>query len=186
MDWDDLCWNPHESSLQQGIEEGHEAGRLAGYRDGQALGRTKGVEFGIELGFIRGFLTELERSITTLEKTDRIKNSMELLNRALKDESLNPVHIFHHQQQQSLLQDPNNNNNDQEDIHDDSEIRPSKLDVMAKMQRVRARFKVLTVQLGLAHVQLKDIMDQAAAANSNGTNFSPSSSLEVSRVDNEW
>ena len=35
-------------------------------------------------------------------------------------------------------------------------------DVAGKMQRIRARFKLLMVQLGLPHFSLKRVMDQAA------------------------
>ena len=167
MDWDDVCWNPHESSLRQGIQEGHEAGSLAGFRDGQALGRTKGVEFGMELGFIRGFLTELEQS-NLPGKTHRVKNSMALLDKALKDESLHPALIFqrqqHQQDQQSQQLYLTIEDEDAGEEKDDSERNSSKFDVTAKMQRVRARFKVLTVQLGFSNFSLKEMMDQAAMA----------------------
>lgn len=169
MDWDDLCWNPHESSLRKGEEEGLEAGRQAGYRDGQALGRTKGLEFGMELGFIRGILLYLQED--SMQLSDRIQHSIEQLQKALEDESLHPEQIFREQQQNSVIEFQNNTN--------DSESDSNKLDVLAKMQRVRARFKVLTVQLGIPKLTLKDVMDEAAEAAS-------SESPEEPRVDNEW
>eukprot|EP00980_Cylindrotheca_fusiformis_P019930 scaffold7017_cov134-Cylindrotheca_fusiformis.AAC.25 len=172
MDWDDVCWNPHESSFRQGQEEGLEAGSIAGYRDGQALGRTKGLEFGMELGFINGFLNVVEQQ-ESIDKSDRIQRSVEKLRKVLEDECLQPNEIFehhHHQHHQQQQQQQQNNQDDSED--------PSKLDVLAKMQRVRARFKVLTVQLGIPKFSLKGVMDDAA--NSGAVPADPAT------VDNEW
>ena len=54
---------------------------------------------------------------------------------------------------------------------DDSEQVPAEdddpsLDVAGKMQRIRARFKLVTVQLGIPHFSLKQVMDEAACARS--------------------
>lgn len=167
MDWDDVCWNPHESSFRQGQEEGFEAGNLAGYRDGQALGRTKGLEFGMELGFIRGFIDALEHE-EDIRKTDRTQRSLEQLRKVLEDESLRPDEIFRQQQLDAASK--------QQDPHDDSET-VSKLDVIARMQRIRARFKVLTVQLGIPKFTLKEVMDEAATS---------STAVAEPKVDSEW
>jgi hypothetical protein len=167
MGWDDVCWNPHDSSFRQGQAEGFEAGNLAGYRDGQALGRTKGLEFGMELGFIRGFLNSLEHEESSIHTTDRIQRSLEKLRKVLEDESLQPDEIFRQQQL---------GRNQEQDLQDDSED-ASKLDVLAKMLRVRARFKVLTVQLGIPKFSLKQIMDEAANS---------STIVQEPMVDREW
>jgi hypothetical protein len=167
MDWDDLCWNPHESSLQQGEAEGLEAGRFAGYRDGQALGWTKGLEFGMELGFIKGFLNHLQEDCT--QRSNRVLHSIERLKKALEDESLHPDQIF--RDQQHAAQELKNSYDDSED--------DSKLNVVAKMQRIRARFKVICVQIGIPRFSLKEIMDDAAEASS-------STSPEENKGDSEW
>jgi hypothetical protein len=167
MEWDDVCWNPHDSSYRQGQAEGFKAGNLAGYRDGQALGRTKGLEYGMELGFIRGFLNSLNHEESSKHKTDRIQRSIEKLRKALEDESLQPDEIFRKEQP---------GRNQEQDLQDDSED-ASKLDVLAKLQRIRARFKVLTVQLGIPKFSLKEIMDEAAES---------STIVQEPMVDREW
>ena len=52
------------------------------------------------------------------------------------------------------------NNND--DVNLNSEI-----DISNKLQRIRARFKLLMVQLGLSHVSLKSLMDLNVDAPTN-------------------
>jgi hypothetical protein len=161
--WDDLCFDPHQSSLEEGKAQGREAGALAGFRDGQALGRTKGIEFGMELGFIRGFL-----SVLAEPTNDRIQRSMHELVRALEDFP-GPDAMFEQvlkQQQQPAT------SSDKDDSED-----PTKLDVIAKMQRIRARFKLLTVQLKIPHYSLKQVMDEAASHHK--TTAEPP-------ADNEW
>lgn len=164
MDWDNLCWNPHEESVQQGETSGKEAGRLAGFRDGKAMGQVKGFELGMEVGFIRGFLEALEQD-ENVKKNERIQRSIDQLQKILEEESLQPDVIFQDaklvmamaskkEQESSAAA---SSNGDEED----SPSGESKVDVESKVQRIRARFKVLIVQLKIPKSTLKDVMDEA-------------------------
>lgn len=147
--WDALCFDPHQSSLEEGKAKGREAGELAGFRDGQALGRTKGIEFGMELGFIWGFLSVLPKPTN-----ERVERSMKELKRALDDfPGLDAM--FEQSLQLQNLKTSSGNKDDSED--------PTKLDVLGMMQRIRARYKLLTVQLGIPNYSLKQVMDEASS-----------------------
>lgn len=126
--WDDICVNPHESELAVGRTEGHEAGLKSGYNDGLDLGMTKGVEYGIEVGFIRKSCELLALRDSEGKFTARIDDILEAL--ASFPE---PEQIF----------------------HEDGE---EKVDLQHQMQRIRAKFKVLTTQLKLPQYSLKRIM----------------------------
>lgn len=183
MDWDDLCWNLHEDSIQQGESSGKEAGSLAGFRDGLGLGQVKGFELGMEIGFIRGFLEALEEE-ESVAKNDRIQRSIDQLQKALEQESLQPSIIFQetaqmmtrNEQTSSSSSPPSWNEND-----GDSPSRESKADAESKLQRIRARFKVLIVQLKIPKSTLKDVMD-VAAKSAIATKKEPS----APSFDGEW
>jgi len=152
--WDDVCLNPHKHELEEGRQQGREAGLEAGYREGYELGRTNGIEYGMEIGFIRGVVCALkERSF---ENNERISKTIDDLSKAL-DGFPGPEEVF----RENTLQTRTH-----QTLNDDSEQpeEPSEeLDVRGRLQRIRARFKLLTVQLGMPHFSLKQVMDQAAA-----------------------
>lgn len=54
LSWDDICMNPYQDSLAEGMKDGHEAGLLTGFKDGEVLGRSKALEIGFEIGFYQG------------------------------------------------------------------------------------------------------------------------------------
>ena len=158
FDWDDVCLDPQQTALAEGRSQGQEAGQVAGFREGQVLGETKGIEFGMEIGFIRGFLVVLDPATVN----ERVQRSMHELENALNDFP-SPNAMF----EQSSTVDPStltssNAEEDKNNAANDSED-PGKLDVLAKMQRIRARFKLLTVQLGIPNYSLKQIMDEVAS-----------------------
>jgi hypothetical protein len=166
-DWDNLCFNPHDAALAQGEKEGEAAGSLAGFNEGRGLGRTKGVEFGMELGFVRGVIKE----ISNLEdRGEKIQHSLKELTRAL-DDFPSPDQMFE-QVHQSMEEIIHNDHDSEEPVN-----RDEKLNIQHKMQRIRARFKLLMVQLGQPHFSLKQVMDEA---NSTGRNESQVTG------DNEW
>lgn len=177
MDWDEFCWNPHQESVQQGEISGSEAGRLAGFKDGKALGQVKGFEMGMEIGFIRGFLEALEpqddNSPAIIEKSGRIQRSIEQLHKVLNEESLQPDAIFQENNTQLSAKETLSSH-----VYDDDQELPqadedSKVDVESKLQRIRARFRVLVVQLKLPKSSLKDYMDEAAKSSTISTDQEP-------------
>ena len=171
---DDLCLDPHQSSLEEGRVQGRTAGELAGFHDGQTLGQTKGIEFGMELGFIRGFLNALGQlqEKKTGDEDHRIQRSMVELEKSLDDFPC-PDAMF--EQTPNISTDATS----RDDQYDDSEDPINdKLDIIAKMQRVRARFKLLTVKLGMPHFSLKKVMDEVSSTEDTSTGGPP--------MDSEW
>jgi len=152
--WDEICVNPHQSHIDTGRQEGREAGLRAGFKDGFTLGRTKGIEFGMELGFITGFLNTVERRIQSSQEDDaarneRLQKKVGDLRRAI-DDFPSPDNMFA------------NAMNDN-DAQDDSEAAVSSgTDIIRSMQRIRAKFKVLAVQLKIPHFSLNQVMADAA------------------------
>ena len=167
VSWDDICVNPHESSLQQGRIEGHQAGLQAGYDDGFALGRTKGVEFGLELGFLKGALDSIEECVLKNEESEddarieRIRRSVEELRRGI-DEFPSPEEVFRKSRADDQQKDGDDTGQDNEDgtEYRQTDVQPS--DILNKMQRLRAKFKVLTAQLKMPRFSLKQVMADAA------------------------
>jgi hypothetical protein len=180
--WDDICLNPHESHMELGREEGRQAALQAGFKDGYSLGRTKGIEFGMELGFIRGFLNTLEKHLQWEQQQrqqqssliimgggggepaaaraavqQRIQRGAHDLRRAIEDFPT-PDAMFVASSTMNDDDDDERNNNCA-----DSETNNATQDVMGALQRIRAKFKVLTVQLKIPHYSLHQIMADAVA-----------------------
>lgn len=133
--WDDLCVNPHEGAREKGRREGHEAGKMKGFEDGMNLGNIKGVEFGMELGFLRGIVHEIETEfIVHPGQQERISKSIKELKHMITTFP-SPDELF-------------------------KETSNEKLDLSARLQRVRAKYKVLTVQLHIPYVTLKDVLNE--------------------------
>jgi hypothetical protein len=186
-DWDDLCLDPHHSSFEAGQMEGRAAGELAGFRDGQALGQTKGLEFGMEIGFIRGVLQALEEEEESISNknsiSDRVRKSMQGLRQALADFPT-PDQML--EQQAALQMKPHAHHDNNSNDHDDDSEDPSsntKLDILAKLQRIRARFKLLMVQLGMPQFSLKQVMLEAEANSNDGkTNSNVNTNANIQTI----
>lgn len=156
--WDDICINPHEAEIESGRKEGQIAGLQAGFNDGFALGRTKGIEFGMELGFIRGFLNTVEAKPLLNE---RLEKKIEELRQAIDDfPSLDAIKKTDKEDEETYMYRR----------EDDSEavVVSGSLDILGSMQRIRAKFKVLTVQLKAPQFSLKHVMDDANRTESDG------------------
>jgi hypothetical protein len=149
LDWEDVCLDPHHDSLQQGRALGREAAAVAGFRDGEALGRIKGVEFGLEIGFYRGIVKVLCQDA----HTERIQNSLDKLRHAL-DDFPSPDELF--LESDSTVLDAMKFNA----MDDDSEA-PSRFDILSKMQRIRAYYKLLTVQVGKPLLSLRNVLERS-------------------------
>ena len=153
--WDNLCLNPHERELEEGRRQGREAGLKAGYREGYALGRTNAIEYGMEVGFIRGVVNYLKGR--SFENNERMIKRIDDLARAL-DDFPSPEEVL---QEGGLTVEVTGTlqalNDDSEQTVESSDD----LDVRGKLQRVRAHFKLLMVQLGMPHFSLKRVMDDA-------------------------
>jgi hypothetical protein len=161
--------------VELGREEGRQAGLQAGYKDGLSLGRTKGIEFGMELGFIRGFLntvehTQWESSLIKGQEFEeqqqqqqravvaqRIQKGLQDLRQAIEDFP-SPDAIF----ASSTMNNDNHNNENDSEEEAAAQATANATDVMGALQRIRAKFKVLTVQLKIPHYSLHQVMSDAA------------------------
>ena len=169
--WDDICINPHQTEIDSGREEGQIAGLQAGFNDGFALGRTKGIEFGMELGFMRGFLNTVEAKLLN----ERLQKKVEELRQAIDNfPSLDAIKTMN--KEETYMEE------------DDSEtvVVPGSLDILGSMQRIRAKFKVLTVQLKIPQFSLKQVMDDANRMESGETHIKRNNADGSQGVLSEW
>ncbi len=171
FDWQDACLDPHHHSLQQGKAEGRDAGSLAGFKDGLALGQNKGLEFGLEIGFYQGVLEALRQK----DWSDRILKTIDKVQEAMDDfpsvdqvfapsnssSSSTSTTTNHATEMSSLVRSSNLDNMDQNDSED-----VIKLDILNKLQRIRARFKLLTVQLGKPQFSLRNSLQPQSVESS--------------------
>jgi hypothetical protein len=148
--WDDVCVNPHQIFLEEGQQEGQKAGAEAGYGDGYETGRNMAIEYGMEVGFIKGVLNALKKAPNDSLMSEKAQTTMHNL-LSMVDAFPNPDAVFHDSEQATT--DEHSSDNEEDDLDD----------VREQLQRIKDRFKLLTVQLGLPHLSLKQVMDEAAS-----------------------
>ena len=183
QDWDNFCLDPYQSAREEGEQQGRDAGLKAGFRDGHRMGINTGTEYGMELGFFKGVCSAVEAAtaadLNQNVSEDRVRKTVADLRLAL-DDFPGPDQVFqvrqrpprhqhdgeeHTHEHESEQDDDDGDDGDNEDDNADIEIAAaeSKKNVLRKMQRIRARFKLLTVQLGMPNYSLTRVMDEAAA-----------------------
>jgi hypothetical protein len=145
VSWDDICVNPHQAYLDEGQQEGSRSGAEAGFHEGYESGRTMAIEYGMELGFIKGVVGALRGMPDVLSNERVSKTIQDLL--LLLDSFPSPDDVFR-ETDQPLGEITNDNEDAVDDIRND-------------IQRIKARFKLLTAQLGMPHFSLKQVMDDA-------------------------
>jgi hypothetical protein len=198
--WDDLCINPHQAALDEGRELGRRDGRSAGLHEGYNLGQVTAVDHGMELGFVQGVLEVIEDNLDSMdlwssssnEKKERILNTIRLLGNAL-DEFPGPDEIFRDDVvtgNPAIIMQDRTNVDDTEKLPqegDNDDETSSSADVAGKMQRIRARFKLLTVQLGHPNLSLKSVMDEVATdITPNSNNMPNGKERTLANETNEW
>lgn len=220
-DWDSLL-NPYEESIQQGLAEGRESGLNAGFDDGHHLGKVKALEIGFELGYMRivavsaltqlsedddgqdkGEFQQLEGSTvaTVMNSHDRKVAKLNEFIALIQDfpssdvlfsamHQLNPAGKIHghHQDSEHQSVEASIDDEEEEDLG-----ASSKIDVVQKMQRIRAKFKTILVQMKIPHLTLKKVMNGGAIAGpqsltkNNGKHGSKAvSGADRTANDNEW
>ena len=170
-----------DAIVESGRKEGREAGLREGFRDGRLLGQKTGVEYGMEIGFAIGLLEAVRQSIdagdlASLGSLDRITKSTNDLEKAIQDfpSSKDSIkkRLFQSSQGSSDMMD--NNQNDSDDEHLQRLDGSNEEDVRTKLQRIRARCKVLAAKLGIPHHSLKTIL---AESSRNKTAIATSASM---------
>jgi hypothetical protein len=186
QDWENFCLDPYQSAREEGERQGRDAGLEAGFRDGQKMGINTGTEYGMELGFFKGVCSAVEAAnadnLNQNVSEERVRKTVADLRLAL-DDFPGPDQVFqvrqrpprhqhdgeeHTHEHESEEDDDDDDDDDDDGGNGDSEnaAAESKKNVLHKMQRIRARFKLLTVQLGMPNYSLTRVMDEAAATNS--------------------
>eukprot|EP00977_Amphora_coffeiformis_P028159 scaffold34710_cov208-Amphora_coffeaeformis.AAC.5 len=154
--WDDICLNPHEAFVAQGRDEGRRAGEEAGYREGWQLGQTTALEYGMELGFMRGIIETLP---SDLDENSKAAKTLRDLKQTL-DKFPEAEAIFQQRQAASAT------NVETTDMDNDSEQPVEEENVRHLIQRIRARFRLLMVQLKMPNLSLKEILNKSASDSS--------------------
>lgn len=208
INFEDLCLDPYKDSLEEGKIEGRIAGLQAGFKDGRSLGRMKGLEIGIELGYMRGVAVGVnERMLPLMEarsndadgirRVEKIRKVLADLVSAI-DAFPSPDEMFSetnkinggdvNEEEKGMKQDALAERSNRMQAPGES------LDVAGKLQRVRAKFKLLTVQLKLPQLSLKRVMDAACSGIDTTVKKSPSANIEShpedtaisSQPDTDW
>ena len=168
-----------EAIVAQGRKEGREAGLLEGFNDGRSLGQTKGVDYGMEIGFATGLLEAVRSAIASNSLSvrpssssssssssgslDRIVKSADDLEKAIRDfpacEETIRKRLFRTNDRSTI---DNNDNDESKDEQVQNKTGPNIEDVRSKLQRIRARCKVLVAKLGIPHHSLKTILAEAS------------------------
>jgi len=201
--------DPYESSFKKGEDDGREAALKAGYDDGYQLGKLKALEIGIELGYMSSICTlalqsmnddllsgegGLEEGVSNYpsRNTSRIHhgdndNNMNDKERKRKRiiDLLDAIEAF--PKPDTIFHDSNQKFNEKLEREgtyvEDQFSNGAHADVASLLQRLRAKFKTILVQLGLSHLRLKSVMDGSIKSNNNTANVELNST--TSRLD-EW
>jgi hypothetical protein len=186
--WDALSVDPHGLDFQQGLKDGQAAGLQEGYQLGHAMGRTTAIDVGLELGFVQGTLSALlnhdgSSSSVTTSLSERAQKTITELSLMI-DAFPGVDQVFQEQVRERnglvAVNDENNNDDSEQTPHADDT--PS---VRIEIQRIRAKFKLLTVQLGCPHFSLKQVMDDAAKSEDDVPAATDATSSSVSATA-EW
>ena len=162
-----------ETIVARGRKEGREAGLGQGFNDGRLIGQKTGVEYGMEIGFATGLLEAVRQGINSgdlspMGSLDRITKSANDLEKAIHDfpssEESIKKRLFrstsHSEKSIINISSSNNDNDDYKQLQrrDGS----SEENIRAKLQRIRARCKVLAAKLGIPHHSLKTVLAEAS------------------------
>lgn len=172
--WDEIL-DPYKESIQLGELQGREAGLKAGFNDGFQLGKVKALELGIELGYIRRIVScwismmfeqhdndgnRYNMNIETIKnRVSRMKNVIELIDTfpsadvifsqvGTDDDSPTPSHDSFIN---TITNAPTMISATSTSTQDDS--------ITRHMHRIRTQFKLLTVQMKVPYLALKNVMD---------------------------
>jgi hypothetical protein len=194
-----------EEGRRQGREDGLAAGYRDGRSLGQTTGLEHGLEVGFVRGCVEAIRRQLPRfseSSTDGDDGDsdgvghcsepllrfapaklkRMKKMILELS-ALLDDFPGPSEIFSNNHAETIFDEsgPSVTNQQQHEVDsdddDEEEIQATSegRNVRSKLQRIRARFKLLTVQLRIPHFSLAHVMEEAAR-DSTGLVIPPSQS----------
>ena len=219
LDFEDLCLDPYQDHFDIGRREGSAAGLQAGYDEGRKLGQQKAVEVGIELGYMRGVAEAIRQDVlssvdaanvsslddNTLrgdEGADATRRKMEKkigksLNELLSmiDAFPSPDEIFHQSttrgDDQAISSDGglDGEEDDSEQLETQS---GGPVDISGRMQRIRAKFKLLCVHLKIPEAGLSKVMEDAkkdlgkSTTNENVTARSYTSEQVKPGGDQDW
>ncbi|VEU44856.1 unnamed protein product [Pseudo-nitzschia multistriata] len=171
--FDEVVLGGEVSAIEEGRVLGKEEGLLTGFREGGVLGHKTGIDYGMEIGFALGLLQAVRESVllegsdltSSSSSLDRIRKSVDELEKAINDFPSSEEDI-----RRRLFQSSDKEKNvhfrdrdcDEEDGKNHNQQTQAEEDVRAQLQRIRARSKVLTARLGIPRHSLKNSMSEAA------------------------
>jgi hypothetical protein len=171
--WDEIL-DPYKESIQLGELQGREAGLKAGFDDGFQLGKVKALEFGIELGYIRRIVScwismMLEQhdndgsrhnvNIETIKnRVSRMKNVIELID-TFPSADIIFSQVGTHDDSQTPSQDSFNTITNTPTIISATSTSTQDDSITRHIHRIRTQFKLLTVQMKVPYLALKNVMD---------------------------
>jgi len=122
------------------------------------------LEFGLEVGFYQGIVEALRQN----DWNDRVRKSIDKVQEAIDDfPTVNQV--FARAENDAMSRITMNVTNSVLDEGDNDSEDITKLDILNKLQRIRARFKLLTVQLGKPHFSLQSTLEQKSVEHHEST-----------------
>ncbi len=199
--------DPFHEISQSSKQAGRLAGRTASFREGQSIGRTKGWDVGLELGYMSSFCSEI---LIGLKKQQQHQHDT-------KDESNNDDEGNNSDSNKQALQKSSNRTHSRFDrcttlardvvtlinefpspqhlLHNQLDVvdkeQPDSLDISASIQRIRAKFKLLSVLLKTGQsfdlkriLELKGENDEGNDGVDNNTNIDSSEELQKDDVVN--
>ncbi len=192
--FEDLCLDPYQSNFDSGRNEGHAAGLKAGHDEGRKLGHQKGLEVGIELGYMHGVATTIQTEVlptmaqeaeddsNSIRRMQKIEKSIDELIEAI-DGFPSPDEIFRREEiptSSGVVEydhvDVLRNDSEGTQTAAAIETNGKAVDISGRMQRIRAKFKLLCVQLKVPELSLTKVMDDAKS-----TAATPSESNETNK-----
>lgn len=167
--WDEIGVDSHKTFIASGREEGMEAGLQAGFNEGKSLGQLKALELGIELGFILGFVSVAKKqTLAPLEargeqRVQKIRENLQDLEKAIRSFPA-ANEIFQDARHEETTARTETSPKDK--------VSSSGIDVAGKLQRIRAKFKLITVQLKIPNFSISKVLEQARQESVEESNLS--------------
>jgi len=182
-EWDSLL-DPYQESLQEGYHEGRQAGLQSGYNDGWHLGKIKALEIGIELGYMQSIATKMLDSLLsesefrqevergdpqTERKIKRLGDFLELVRSFSAPDDIfnswenNSMNAINETAALNAHETKEGDNESRIDLGGRKANDPpgsTQVDITEQLQRIRAKYKTILVQMKVPHLALKKVLNE--------------------------
>jgi len=144
--------------MEHGRKEGRNVGLQSGYMDGYAIGKVKALEVGIELGYMKSIALILMESGIVGRRKKKLQELLDAIESFPKPDELFSIKEEGKGVDANDDIDDNNTDANAENDTNGESYTGEKIDIMDKMQRIRAKFKTILVQMKIPHLTLKKVM----------------------------